>query len=421
MRYAILLTLIACLCFTVAQADPPRSPSMNCTGGGMTAQPKFSQVSRGRSEYNFSGVCTTREGRDFGYRLSATWTPSETNPVNANASEIYHIDALSGPSQSFEVIIGARCTKDPWLNDAPCTRVGDNVPDALRALWPELVTGMFPQSRRAIPYNQRDALRAKYERANAGFDRLQRVTSPSHLDADAKAGPIGTNLRSGRINQRIDEVTLNPQPLPPGPGDFDPAQPATGLDAKGAQAGIIIVSGKIPERPDQPSKRSRSMAHAADQRVAQVSLNPQPLPPGPDSEMDMIRVQENVSRQSQMTQQAAGITHSLNEADLNAVKNIGGEGSRPPFAGHWITPSGELTLQQTDTAVEGTYPLGAGQVHGTASGNVMHGRWTQSPSRSEPDDAGDIEITLLDANHFRGCWRHGSASEMRCDWSGTRK
>ncbi|MGH8163381.1 MAG: hypothetical protein ACREP1_03500, partial [Rhodanobacteraceae bacterium] len=362
MRYAILLslslTLIACLSVKVAQGDPPRTPSMKCIGGGLTAQPKFSQASPGRAEYHFSGVCTTRQGQDFGYRLSATWTPSEANPSNANASEIYRIDALSGPSQSFEVIIGARCANDPWLNDAACTRVGDNVPDDLRALWPELTEVLFPQSRRGIPYDQRDALRAEYTRANGGFDRLQRLTDTTHLDDGAKVGTIAANRRSGSINQRIDEVALNPQPLPPGPGDFDPAQPAAGVAARGAQAGIIIVSGKTPDRLDQSAKRkSRSAVDATTGRAARVSLNPQPLPPGPaDSEMDMINVQEYVSQQSQVTNEAANMTKALNDAAMSAAENIGDEGPRPPFAGRWSTPFGELTLQQTGNAVDGDYP-----------------------------------------------------------------
>ncbi|MGH3851110.1 MAG: hypothetical protein ACRDRT_15705 [Pseudonocardiaceae bacterium] len=136
--------------------------------------------------------------------------------------------------------------------------------------------------------------------------------------------------------------------------------------------------------------------------------------------MDMIKVQDYVSQQSQVTNEATQMTKALNAADMSAVKNIGDEGPRPPFTGRWSTPFGELTLQQTGNAVDGDYPAGDRQVHGTISGNVMRGRWTQSPSRSEPEDAGDIEITLLDANHFRGCWRHGSSGEMQCDWNGTR-
>ncbi|MGH3851111.1 MAG: hypothetical protein ACRDRT_15710, partial [Pseudonocardiaceae bacterium] len=52
-------------------------------------------------------------------------------------------------------------------------------------------------------------------------------------------------------------VALNPQPLPPGPEDIDPAQPAADVTARGTQAGIIIVSGKTPDRLDTPQKASR--------------------------------------------------------------------------------------------------------------------------------------------------------------------
>lgn len=73
----------------VVGADPPRTPSVSCTGGGLSDHPTFSQALSGRAEYHFSGVCTTREGQDFGYRAAATWTPSETTqPMRTHRSFI---------------------------------------------------------------------------------------------------------------------------------------------------------------------------------------------------------------------------------------------------------------------------------------------------------------------------------------------
>lgn len=251
-----------------ARADPPRTPSVTCTGGGMSEPAKFTQVSPGRAEYHFSGVCIHRNGQSFGYRVAATWTPSEANPQNANASEIYRIDALSGPSQSFDVVVGARCDRDPWLHGVNCTHVGDNIPDELRALWPDFADSPFPYSRRGIPYDQRPALLAEYERANGASDRLPspinrlrrrvdgvRFASPATRSIGSVAhaadqmslnpqplppGPPDARLtRSAR--SRIDTVTLNPQPLPPGPPDPEMAQSAS---SRAAQSGIIIVSGR---------------------------------------------------------------------------------------------------------------------------------------------------------------------------------
>ena len=217
MRHATFLLpagVAIALAATAAHADPPRTPAVTCNGGGLTARPTFNQVSPGRAEYHFSGVCTTREGRFLGYRLDATWTPSETNPANANASEIYRIDSLSGPSQSYVVILGARCERDPWLNDASCTRVGDNMPDELRELWPELGSSLFPYSRRGIPYDQRDALRAEYAHVNGSFDRSQLVTERVRSDDNNKFG-AATARKSHSVYRPGEAVTLNPQPLPP--------------------------------------------------------------------------------------------------------------------------------------------------------------------------------------------------------------
>ena len=166
-----------------ASADLPRSPDVMCTGGGLAETPKFGRRPPGVAEYHFSGVCQARAGTALGYRLAATWTPSESEPTNANATEIVQVDTLSGPSQHWTVILGARCETDPWLDRAAnCVRVGDNMPDDLRALWPSLVTGLFPYSRYAILNNEQTRLRSEYARVNPtpvhAIGRAKRSTEP---------------------------------------------------------------------------------------------------------------------------------------------------------------------------------------------------------------------------------------------------
>lgn len=164
---SVALAFSAALIPAIAQADPPHSPAMKCVGGGLRSHPTFSQSPAGRAEYHFSGVCESRAGRFYGFFIDGTWTPNEPGPDNANASEVYHIVATSGADQKFDGVMGARCPNDPWLNEVACTRVGDNVPDELRALWPDLVErNLFPSTRHAIPEDQRAALLAEYERAN---------------------------------------------------------------------------------------------------------------------------------------------------------------------------------------------------------------------------------------------------------------
>jgi hypothetical protein len=258
------LALTLAFVASATHADPRPTPAVTCQAGGMNGSPKFTQVSPGRAEYSFSGLCTTRDGRSLGYRAEGTWTPSEANPINANASEIYRIDTLSGPSQSFLVVLGARCDKDPWLNHATCTRVGDNVPDELRDLWPELAGPLFPYSRSWVPYAQRDALRAEYDRANGKRDRAQALMDGISTDSGGKHA-AATARTSGRVPRTGEEVMLNPQSLPPVPADAQ-VQPAARAAGRADRAGIIIVSGKTPYQ--NAAKKAPPATAAADKAVS---------------------------------------------------------------------------------------------------------------------------------------------------------
>ncbi len=249
------LLLFTALHANVARADPPWNP-VSCTSGGLTGHPKFTQVSRGRAEYNFGGACITHDGRSFAYRASGTWTPSETGSTNADATETYHVDTTSGPAISYVVMFGANCGIDPWLYEARCQRIGDNMPVELRALWPELGDSSFPHSRYGISDEQRVTLRAEYERANSKWQRIGAshvgLDTQRHLDA-VSARPVA---EAGSAHQSAGDVSLNPQPLPPGPDGntslnpqpLPPGPPDTPVvqsaTSKVDAAGIIIVSGK---------------------------------------------------------------------------------------------------------------------------------------------------------------------------------
>jgi hypothetical protein len=228
-----------------ACADPPRTPSVTCTGGGLREHPKFTQTSPGGAEYNFSGVCTTREGRFLGYRIDGTWTPSETAGANANASEVYHVETLSGPSESFIAIVGWRCSIDPWLHDVACARIGNNVPDELRALWEEIGQGDWPPSSRGIPRNERATLITEYERANGRLARSQQLTAAASVDRY----PAARAQQGNRVVRSTEAVALNPQPLPPGPDpDVVSTHPAAKPAIPGTKSAIIIVGGKPEHR-----------------------------------------------------------------------------------------------------------------------------------------------------------------------------
>lgn len=311
MRYAILLplALIAGLSANVARADPPRTPSINCTSGGLAEQPKFTQSPPGRAEYHFAGGCIRRDGRSFAYRVDGTWTPSEAGP-NANASEIYHVFATSGPSRSYTVVFGGRCTSDPWLNNAKCVRVGDNLSDELRVLWPELVGSSFPHSQYGVPEGQRAAFRAEYARVNGNAARTrpfaERLRGQGGLGRDDRNTERQTH--TGFRHSSIDATALNPQPLPPGPGDIQarssrraalgnagkgnetapnpqplpPGPPDTHLSrsgrdaaASGTETSIIIVSGKNANPPDLSTKKKPRPVAGAQTRERINAASPQ--------------------------------------------------------------------------------------------------------------------------------------------------
>lgn len=254
-RYMLLLPLALAALADGAdvRADPRPTPAVTCTAGGLIAHPIFDQVSPGRAEYSFRGVCITREGLYLGYELIATWTPSEDHP-NANASEIYHISTLSGPSQSFDVVFGAHCRADPWLNNAPCKRVGDNLSEELRTLWPELGKDLFPYSRGSVPRDQREALRVEYDRANGKFDPSRVLSDRVRVDADSRYGTAAQAItqQADAIRAMRDEAALEQQPRPSEPPDHDAigaeVEVATPPADNGAKAGIIIVGGKSSYR-----------------------------------------------------------------------------------------------------------------------------------------------------------------------------
>lgn len=90
------------------------------------------------------------------------------------------------------------------------------------------------------------------------------------------------------------------------------------------------------------------------------------------------------------------------------------------WTGTWQTNFGEVFLEQSGDAVEGTYTHGDGKISGQIMGQKLIGTWSESPSYYPPDDAGNFEFTMLDdCQSFQGRWMYGSAGGWN-SWSGTR-
>lgn len=92
------------------------------------------------------------------------------------------------------------------------------------------------------------------------------------------------------------------------------------------------------------------------------------------------------------------------------------------FSGVWNTNWGEMRLTQSGASVSGNYTHDKGKITGTVKGNVLIGKWSEAPSYSEPNDAGDVELELSeDGNSFSGRWRYGSSGGWyENGWTGTK-
>ncbi|MBW1712113.1 MAG: hypothetical protein JRJ59_03060 [Deltaproteobacteria bacterium] len=102
---------------------------------------------------------------------------------------------------------------------------------------------------------------------------------------------------------------------------------------------------------------------------------------------------------------------------LDGVELLGGS-----FAGEWDTNWGYMVLYQSGNRVWGSYTHDDGRIEGTVSDNVFTGTWSEAPSYSPPDDAGDCVFRLSeDGNSFEGDWRYGSSEDWSYGgWRGTR-
>jgi len=90
------------------------------------------------------------------------------------------------------------------------------------------------------------------------------------------------------------------------------------------------------------------------------------------------------------------------------------------WAGTWDTNWGTMVLTQVGNQVSGTYTWDSGQINGTVAGNVFTGTWSEAPSYSPPDDAGEVQLTIsADGQSISGQWRYDSSGSWS-SWAGTR-
>jgi len=98
------------------------------------------------------------------------------------------------------------------------------------------------------------------------------------------------------------------------------------------------------------------------------------------------------------------------------------------FAGTWDTNFGELKLSlgQDGQTVTGNYDHDKGRIEANivglkVEGNKLSGRWSESPTYSPPNDAGDLELYLSeDCETLIGYWKYGYSGDWDGEWNGQR-
>ncbi len=79
------------------------------------------------------------------------------------------------------------------------------------------------------------------------------------------------------------------------------------------------------------------------------------------------------------------------------------------YNGIWTSNWDDMNFTQTGSTVTGTYAHDSGRLNGTVIDGIFIGRWSESPSYLEPDDAGDVVLYFAnDCNSFSGTWQYGS-------------
>lgn len=184
-------------------AEAPQM-ELECGNPSLAAgSPMFRTAPAGMAEYSFRGLCKGVNQQVYvTYWTGGTWTPTETDPRRANASESYNIQLNNEVWQTREAdaqgrgsvvfLLGAHCNMDPWLHPrtAVCTPTGNNIPDDVRRAWPALATAGFPLSRNGIPGAQLQKLLADYERLN-----------PPRVAATPRVGPSAYDTKVTEANR----------------------------------------------------------------------------------------------------------------------------------------------------------------------------------------------------------------------------
>jgi hypothetical protein len=89
--------------------------------------------------------------------------------------------------------------------------------------------------------------------------------------------------------------------------------------------------------------------------------------------------------------------------------------------GHWVSSEyGDAYLQVTGAEVRVVYGQEGGRMVGSLRGSMFSGWWSEAPTRTPADDAGEVQLTFVRSGGkltAQGWWRPGTDAEFESEWT----
>ncbi|OQB13027.1 MAG: hypothetical protein BWY15_01991 [Firmicutes bacterium ADurb.Bin193] len=107
--------------------------------------------------------------------------------------------------------------------------------------------------------------------------------------------------------------------------------------------------------------------------------------------------------------------------EYGITSSTSGDLGKYTWEGQWDSNWGNMVLTQSGNTVTGTYTHDSGRINAVVSGNKLTGTWSEAPSYSPDNDAGDIEFVMsADGTTFSGSWGYGS-NLSGGSWTGSKR
>jgi len=237
---------------------------LDCPGPVMKKAPTFAANPPGFASYPFEEHCPVQlqTGQDHNgvihLSFEGRWNPSETRQDRPNAVETLFVENYeqfflnrqmkgSGERRIF-VYWTARCTTDPWLKGGTCRRLGEYVPDDVRAAFPRIIGYKdFPITKDSLSAKLKQQLIKQYQAANpqgsarmSNQQRIQSMTTQPQQSPIVKQSPstqaMAVQPQPSQVitqSQAAQVIEAQPQPALPKPSASMGALTRSGLFSRG--------------------------------------------------------------------------------------------------------------------------------------------------------------------------------------------